>query len=178
MGKFGYLLAFVIPCFHLLSNVFSSTMLTKLSLPHPLILGLTHYISCGELLDPLGIHLFQCAYGGERIASHDAVWDAFASIVRNAGFHVLWEQTHILPLPFLQSSCQRIKIVLLVDGIRILADVIIVDPTQADLVSRTTFSCGVVATMVAQVKEGLYYDHYPLNMFFLLAIKVFGCLHQ
>jgi hypothetical protein len=47
----------IIPCFYLPLYVFSSTLLTKLSFPHPLILGLTHCV-CGELLDPLGIHLF------------------------------------------------------------------------------------------------------------------------
>jgi hypothetical protein len=90
----------VIPCFYLPSNVFSSTLSIKLNLPHPLTLGLTHYV-CGEPLDPLGIHLLRCAHGGEKTTSHDVVRDAFASIVKDAGFHVLWEQTHILPLPFL-----------------------------------------------------------------------------
>jgi hypothetical protein len=133
-GRVWLFACLVMPCFRLPSNVFSSTMLTKLSLPHPLILSLTHYI-CGELLDPLGINLLRCGHGGERTASHDDVRDAFASIVRNARFHVLWEQTHILPLPFFQSSRQRINIILLVDGICILVDVIIADPIQADLVS-------------------------------------------
>jgi hypothetical protein len=65
-----------------------------------------------------------------------------------------------------------------VDGIHILVNVIIADPTQVDLVSQATLCHGVVAAMVAQVKEGIYYNHYPLNVFFLLVIKVFGCFHQ
>ncbi len=32
--------------------------------------------------------------------------------------------------------------------------------------------------MVAHVKEGLYYNRYPTDVFFLLAIEVFGYLHQ
>jgi hypothetical protein len=69
--------------------------------------------------------------------------------LRYAWFHVLRKQTHILPLPFFQSSCQWVNIVLLVDGIRILADVIIAYPTQANLVSQAALSCGVATTMVA-----------------------------
>jgi hypothetical protein len=63
-------------------------------------LSLTHYV-CGESLNPLGIHFLRCAHGREKTTSHDVVQDAFASIVKDAGFHVLWEQTYVLPLPFL-----------------------------------------------------------------------------
>jgi hypothetical protein len=47
----------------------------------------------------IGIHFFHCTHGGERMVSHDVVWDAFASIARDLGFHVLHEQTHIFLLP-------------------------------------------------------------------------------
>jgi len=40
------------------------------------------------------------------------------------------------------------------------------------------FFHGVFATMVAQVKKGLYRDHYPIDMFFPLVIEVFEYLHQ
>jgi len=36
----------------------------------------------------MGIHLFHYIHGKEKVASHDAMWDAFASIVRDVGFHV------------------------------------------------------------------------------------------
>lgn len=91
----------IILCFHFLSNVFSFVLQTKLGLPHPLVLRLTHYI-CGLPLDLVGIHFLCYAHGGEKTASHDVVWDAFVSVTRDARFHVLQEQTHILPLlPFL-----------------------------------------------------------------------------
>jgi hypothetical protein len=90
----------VIPCFHLPSNVFSSMLKKRLNLPHPLALGLTHCI-CVWLLNPMGIHLHCCTHGGERIASHDAIQNAFASITRETWFHVLQEQTHIFPSPSL-----------------------------------------------------------------------------
>jgi hypothetical protein len=41
-----------------------------------------------------------------------------------------------------------------------LANVIIVDPTQVDLVSWATLSCEVIATLTAQMKKGLYYNCY------------------
>ncbi len=51
-------------------------------------------------------------------------------------------------------------------------------PTWANLVSHVTLFHGVVVTLVVQVKEGLYCDYYPTDVFFLLAIEVFGCFHQ
>jgi len=93
----------VIPCFHLPSNIFPSMLDIKLGLPHPLVLGPTHCIF-SQLLNPMGIHFFCCAHGGEKITSYDVIRDVFASIVKNVGFHVLREQTHILPFSSLQSS--------------------------------------------------------------------------
>jgi len=90
----------------------------------------------------MGIHLFHYAHGGKRIASHDVVQDAFMSIVRNMAFHVLREQTHIFPPTSLQSSCQRVDIVLSIDGIGTLVNVVIVDPTQVDMVSWATLPMG------------------------------------
>ncbi len=33
-------------------------------------------------------------------------------------------------------------------------------------------------TIATQVKDGLYHDRFPMDMFFPLAVEVFGCLHQ
>jgi hypothetical protein len=68
-----------IPCFCPPLNVFSFALWTKLGLPRPLVLGLTHY-TCGQPLNPMGIHLLRYAHGGERTTSHDVIWDAFVSI--------------------------------------------------------------------------------------------------
>jgi hypothetical protein len=38
-------------------------------------------------------------------------------IMRDVGFHVLCEQTHILPPPTFQSTCQCVNIVVLMDGV-------------------------------------------------------------
>lgn len=64
------------------------------------------------------------------------------------------------------------------DGICTLDNVIIVDPIRTNLVSWVVLSHGVVVAMAAQVKEGLYRNHYPVNMFLPLTIEVFGCFHQ
>jgi hypothetical protein len=67
--------------------------------------------------------------------SHDVIWDVFIDITKDVGFHVLWEQTHILPLPSFLSFFRRVNIVLVVDGIHTLVNVDIVNPIQAYLVS-------------------------------------------
>jgi hypothetical protein len=44
---------------------------------------------------------FHCTHGGEKMMSHDVVWDAIASIANDVGFHVANEQTHIFSQPTL-----------------------------------------------------------------------------
>jgi hypothetical protein len=68
--------------------------------------------------------------------------------------------------------------VLLVDDVYTLTNVIIANFIQVDLVSRVAFSCGVATTIMVQVKDGLYYNQLPMDMFLPLAMKDFGCLHQ
>ncbi len=88
------------------------------------------------------------------------------------------EQTHVLLSPTLQSFHWQVNIIPSVDGIHALVHVIINNLTQANLVSHVAHFCGVVAIVATQGKEGLYCNHYPPNMFLLLAIKAFGCFHQ
>jgi hypothetical protein len=75
------------------------------------------------------------------------------------------------------SLTSQVNIISSVDGIHALTHVIINNLIQVDLVSHVAFFCGVAAIVVAQRKERLYCDHYPTNMFFLLAIEFFGCFH-
>jgi len=167
----------IIPCFDLPSYVFSFALWTILGFSHPWIINLTHYIY-GQSLDPMGIHLVCCAHGGERIALHDAIRYAFASIAKDARFHVFLKPNPCSSTPFLQSSSRRVNIVLSIDGIHTLVNVVIANPTQIDFgIIGSSFSW-VVMTLVAQVKEGLYRDHYLVDMFLPFVIKVFGSLHQ
>lgn len=130
----------VIPCFHFPLNVFSFALRTKLSLPHPLALSLTHCIY-DQPLDPMGIHLFHYAHGGEKTTSHDVVQDAFISIVRYMAFHVWRDQTTFFcHLFFNIFVC--VDIVLLIDGIGTLTNVVIVNATQANMASSVTLPMG------------------------------------
>jgi hypothetical protein len=106
------------------------------------------------------------------------VLNSFVSIGIDMGFHVSHDQAHVLSPPSLQSSCEQVNIMLLIDGICTLANVVIINPTQVDLVSQTTSFHRVVTKMVTQAKEGFYHNQNPINTFFPLAIKVFGCIHQ
>jgi hypothetical protein len=115
---------------------------------------------------------------GEWTTFDDKVQNVFVSIARNMRFHVSCDQTHVLSLPFLQSSCEQVDILVSIDGICTLVYVVIVNPTWVDLVSQTTSLDEVIAKMVTQAKEGFYYNQHAINTFFPLAIEVFECIHQ
>jgi hypothetical protein len=85
---------------------------------------------------------------------------------------------HFFTIFFFLFSYQQVNIVLKVDDICTLVDVVITNLIWINLVSQVTFSCGVVGTMSTQVKKGLYCNHYAIDKFFFLVIKVFGCLYQ
>jgi hypothetical protein len=76
--------------FPLASKAIFTLLHTQLGLPHPLTFSLLHCIR-GQLLDFMKIHLLHCAQGGEKITSHDVVWDVFAFIATSAKFHILCE---------------------------------------------------------------------------------------
>jgi len=52
-----------------------------------MVSGLSQCI-CDQAIDSIGVHLLY-------IATHDAIQDFFASIIRDVKFHVLHEQTHV-----------------------------------------------------------------------------------
>ncbi len=68
-------------------------------------------------------------------------------------------------------------IVLLVDNVYTLVDVVIVNPIRIDLVLEVVFSHGVVTIVVVEVKDDFYCNRFPMDMFVLLVVEVFGCLH-
>jgi hypothetical protein len=81
----------------------------------------------------MGIHLLHCAHGKKCIKTHDAILDTFASIAWDVGFHVGQEQLHVLPPTTFNSFRQWIDIVFTKNGIGTLLDIVIANPTQADL---------------------------------------------
>ncbi len=66
---------------------------------------------------------------------------------------------------------------LLVDDVRLLANIVITDLTGGDLVLWVTIVRGIAMTIMAQAKDDLHGNQYLTNMFLLLGIKVFKCLH-
>jgi hypothetical protein len=110
----------------------------------------------------MGIHLLCCTHGNERIGTHNVVHDTFAAIARNVGFHVGRKQLHALPSTTFNSSCQQIDIVLTKDGIYTLTDVVIANPTRADLLSQSYTIQGFDASDVAQAKKRVIITNTPL----------------
>jgi hypothetical protein len=61
---------------------------------------IAHSLGCyiyDQPINAMGIHLFQRSFRRECNASHDIIWDAFVSIIKDVGFHVFCERTHVLP---------------------------------------------------------------------------------
>jgi hypothetical protein len=100
---------------------------------------------------------------GERMPSHDVVWNAFVSIMKDARFHILHEYTHVFLPHIFQSTCQWVDIMVLVDGIWALVNIVIADFIQINLVSCPILFCGVVITIAIQAKDGFYHDRYPIE---------------
>jgi hypothetical protein len=75
------------------------------------------------------------------------------------------------------ETWEALYIVLLINGVHTLVDVVIVDPTQVDLISWATISCGVATLVVTQANDGFYWDRFSTDIFFPLVVKVFRCLH-
>jgi hypothetical protein len=129
-------------------------------------------------INPMGIHLLNCVHGSEHIGSHDAICDTFVTIVSNVGFHVGWEQSHALPSTTFNSFCQWVDIVLTKDGIRILTNVVIANPTWTNLLLRPCPIQGFDVSNVAQTKAKSHRKWHPTDQFLPLAIQVFGCLYK
>jgi hypothetical protein len=68
--------------------------------------------------------------------------------------------------------------VLTKDGIHTLANIIIANPTQANLLLRSCTIQGFATSNVIQIKERSYCNRHPIDQFFSLTIEVFGCLHK
>jgi hypothetical protein len=125
----------------------------------------------------MGIHLLCCAHGNNCIGTHDAIRNTFATIARDVGFHVRRKQLHVFPSTTFNFSHQQVNIVLTKDGIRTLIDVVIANPTQANLLHQSCATQGFATFDAAQAKERSYRNQHPTDQFLPLAIEVFGCLH-
>jgi hypothetical protein len=64
------------------------------------------------------------------------------------------------------------------DGIHTLANIVITNPTRANLFPRSCTTQGFAAWDATQTKERSCYNRHPIDQILFLAIEVFGCLHK
>ncbi len=79
------------------SNIFSSTLCTRLGFPHPMVhrLFLMHMHQTHRFdrdMPTFSLH------GEDCIVTHDVVQDSLASIAKDVGFHVLRKQSHVFSM--------------------------------------------------------------------------------
>jgi hypothetical protein len=71
-------------------NILFSTLCTQLCFPYLVDISLAHSIY-GHPIDSMGIYFLQSYHGGEHIAFHDIVLNAFVFITKKVRFHVSHE---------------------------------------------------------------------------------------
>ncbi len=69
----------IFPAFWLFSPVFSTTLRTRLELPHPSIVGILQCM-CTHPIDLMSIHLLRCVHGNECTGIYDVIHNTFATI--------------------------------------------------------------------------------------------------
>jgi hypothetical protein len=77
----------------------------------------------------MGIYLLRCGHDNECIGTHDAIHNLFATNARDVSFHVGQKQLHAFLSTTVNSSCQRVNIVLTKNGIRTLINIVKSDST-------------------------------------------------
>ncbi len=88
------------------------------------------------------------------------------------------KQLHAFFSTTFNSSCWLIDIVFTINYICILVDVVIIDPTQTDLLPWSYATQGFVAFYATQAKENNYCNWHPTEQFLLLIIEIYGGLHK
>jgi len=167
-----FITTLVFLAFWLFSPIFSTTLHTWFKIPHLSIVGIPRCV-CTNPID-----LLHYAHGNERIKTHNVIWNTFAVIVQNASFHVGQKQLHVLPLTTFNSSHQQVNIVFTKYDICTLIDVVIANPTWANLIPWSCTTQGFVAFNAIQAKERSYHNQYPIDQFLPLTIEIFACLHK
>jgi len=72
----------------------------------------------------------------------------------------------------------QVDIMFTKDGIRFLTNVVIANPTWADLLHQCCTTWGFVASKTTKAKKKSYHDQHPIDHFIPLAIEVFGFLNK
>jgi hypothetical protein len=110
----------------------------------------------------MGIHLLHCARGNKCTWTHDAICDAFVSIVQDDGFHIRQKQLHVFLSPMLKSSHQQADIVFTKNGIRTLIYIVITNPMHVDLLPQSCTIQRFATSNTTQNKKGVIRTNTPL----------------
>ncbi len=127
---------------------------------------------------PYGIHLLHCVHGNERTRTHDVIHNTFVAIAWDVSFHMGRKQLHVLNSNMFNFAHRRVDIVLTKDGIRTLVNVVIANPTRANLLPWSCATRGFVTSNATQTEKQSYRDRHLTNQFLPLVVEVFGCLHK
>ncbi len=133
----------VFQAFQLSSPSFFTTFRTRLGLPHLSIANIPRCM-CTHPINATSVHLLRCTQGNEHMNTHDVIHGTFVVIAKDGDFHVGWKQLHTLPSTTFHSFHQQVGIVLTKDGICTLVDVVIANPTWADLLCQSCATQGFV----------------------------------
>ncbi|CAM6086568.1 unnamed protein product [Calypogeia fissa] len=76
------------------------------------------------------------------------------------------------------TNCVFTGIVFSRAGVQALADVVMVDPTGASMVSSATHILGHAASHAARLKEEAYAVHHSGDLFYPFVVEVFGALQS
>jgi len=163
--------------FWLSSPSFSTTFQMWLGLPHPSIACIP-WCMCTHPINVTSLHILCCAHGNEHMSTHDVVHDTFVAIAWDANFHVGQEQLHLIFSTSFHSFCRWIDVVFTKNGICILINVVIANPTQADLFWWSCATWRFIAFKIVQAKKRSYDDWHPTNHFLPLILEAFGCLDK
>jgi len=124
----------------------------QLGLLDPSIAGIPQCM-CTHPINPMGIHLLRCVHGNEHTGTHDAIRNTFVAVVWDVSFHIGQKQLHALPSTTFNSFYWWIDILLTKEGNCTLANIVITDPMQVDLLLQFYATQRFVASYAIQGKE-------------------------
>jgi hypothetical protein len=128
-----------------------------------------------------GQHLLRCGSGSERNDTHHSIRDTMFYqfyIMREAGYSVRREQSGVMPIREGEVG-GRVMDLVAADprsGSRVLADVVVADPTRSTAVMVTAVERGHAARLAAEMKVRKYGDYLPDDTFVPLAVETYRCL--
>jgi hypothetical protein len=99
-------------------------------------------------------------------------------IMREAGYSVRREQSGVMPIREGEAE-GRVMDLVVADprgGSRVLADVVVADPTRSTAVMVTAMERGHAARLAAEMNVGKYGNYFPDDTFVPLAVEAYGCL--